>query len=94
MIDWKNIDVCKFAEDGNSFSFVKEYLDDFESKMPGLIRRCPFEIYKVNLSLSQNNPNKKTAVIPNGNLKAIVVASNNRDKNILTVILDLIVNVL
>lgn len=84
LIYWEKLDLCKFAKDPNSLSFIKDILISVNRSFQGIIHQCPYtEIQLVNYTVSfYNQFDLKKAMMPNGKLQVQIRIHNNRDKNI------------
>lgn len=84
IISWPKIDVCKFAEDIETYSILKSYLMYTNKTFNGIIHSCPYkrvEFSNVNFSLNSNDK-LETFLFPSGENKFSVRIYNNRVKNL------------
>lgn len=89
MLKWDKIDLCKFAEDFSSYPFVNQYIINLNEEIPGLIEKCPRKKLTTNFTLSFSDK----IFAPSGVSQVIVCVYNNRDKNIITIVIDLVINI-
>lgn len=86
-IGWNKVDLCKFAENMDSYSILKEHLVRINHDLGGIIHSCPyrnFVLEKTNFLRFNRGPNAET-IFPNGDLKILLRFYNNREKNLVTV---------
>lgn len=94
ILSWKKVDLCKFTNDVNSFPIIKDYLIRANQSYHGIIHKCPYESFNVNLTVSFYDAFNLTNVfVPNGELRMRVHIFNNRDRNIGTLQISWIRNV-
>lgn len=90
ILGWPKIDLCKFADDVETYSVLKSYLDYANNTFNGFIHRCPYRIAHIpnaTISFDQNytrDDETPTTIFPNGENRFTVKFYNNRDKNIFT----------
>lgn len=86
IIQWSQIDMCKFAENINSsYSVIKDHLMYINNKLNNVLHRCPYmqlEVHNVSFSL-EGNENLNAFIFSNGEIKCNVKFYNNREKNLL-----------
>lgn len=69
-------------------------MDFVNRTVTGLFSKCPKHIFFANFTLSRHFDPKETVIVPNGLVQAVIRGYNNRDKNVMTLVLDVIVNFL
>lgn len=86
ILGWPKIDVCKFANDVDKYPIIKNQLRVVNESLNGFLHQCPYkkvEIVNATFSL-KGRENLEAFVFPNGENKFNVRIYNNRDKNILS----------
>lgn len=85
VIIWHKIDVCRFANDVNSYatSMFKGYLIYINETFKGVLHKCPYrDLSLTNLSMSLDSSFEIDTIIPNGENLVMIHLYNNRDPNI------------
>lgn len=85
ILGWNKMDICKFTENMETYTMLKEHLLNLNKDFGDLIHNCPYKniiLDKLNFLRERRGPNA-TSLFPNGDLKALLRCYNNRQKNIL-----------
>jgi hypothetical protein len=86
LLTWKKFDVCKFYIDVNSFPIIKDVIKFIDEKLNHILHVCPYNGLEIkNFSTSiKDNFDPQNSVLPNGQMKVVILAYNNRDKRIVS----------
>jgi hypothetical protein len=85
IVDWKKIDLCKFAENVETSPVMKDTILFINDTYGGFIHKCPYNnivLHNVKLEATEWIV-KNGAIFPNGDMIAKIKAYNNRQKNLL-----------
>lgn len=85
VLGWNKIDLCKFAQNMDSYMMVKEHLLTINQYFNGVLHPCPYDRFffeKVNF-LRQMQLTDGSSIFPDGDLRVSVRFYNNRQNNIL-----------
>lgn len=85
ILSWEKIDICKLANDVNAFPMIRDVVFKVNKQLK-LLHPCPYENLDVtNITFSISNYRQPSMpLVPNGNLKLMILVYNNREKNLLT----------